>query len=382
MDGWTYKLTGFDDDFLELRHVSFAEPMPTIRVCGICGVVPSSTLLLPCSHAFCSMCMAQISASEGCPLDGKVFALANVQTIGFKRAELDQHRVLCGGCGEVPKCTFGGKLSDVKSHMTRFGSDMVWCGKCCVPIARGLAVSHYRQCSGNYMAIDRFNAEANDAAEALGSNSRRLGADVEKNVVNTLVERVDELERELNVVKKICHGREGAQSSKVSSLRLLENKGTPVTVISGPYRAASRPDVLVTTCKFSGVCAALESLNREKRMSSDTYMLGGYTFRLDCEFLKNENKTSVRFILFLRDGEWDSFLQWPFSKKVTLIVMHPRDGEKDIRLPLPMKGDMVVKRPGGSCWNYGQWTDRVNWETIETQRFVYKGSLYINVEFE
>ncbi|KAH6944906.1 hypothetical protein HPB50_006149 [Hyalomma asiaticum] len=376
MDGWTYKLTGFDDDFLELRHVSFAEPMPTIRVCVICGVVPPSTMLLPCSHALCSMCMT-ISASEGCPLDGKVFALADVQTISFKRADLDEHRVLCGGCSEVPKCTFGGKLSDLKSHMTRYGSDMVRCGKCCVPLARGLAVSHYRQCSGNYVAPDRFNAEANDAAAALASNARRLGG-----VVNALVGRVDQLERDLHVVKKICHGREGAQSSKVSSLRLPENKATSVTVISGPYRAASRPGVLITTCKFSGVCAVVESLNREKRMSSDTYMLGGYTFRLDCEFLKNENKTSVRFILFLCDGEWDSCLEWPFSKKVTLIVMHPTDAEKDIRLPLLMKGDMVVKRPGGSSWNYGQWSDKVNWETIEMQRFVYKGSLYINVEFE
>lgn len=116
MDGWSYTLAGFGD-FLELRRVTFAEPMPATRVCGVCGLLPSLTRHLPCGHVLCDLCVAQIVKCEGCPFDGRKFALADVRSIAFERSELDQCRVHCTACdgstGSGNQCDFAGKLSEL-----------------------------------------------------------------------------------------------------------------------------------------------------------------------------------------------------------------------------------------------------------------------------
>lgn len=202
------------------------------------------------------------------------------------------------------------------------------------------------------------------------------------NGANVLTERVADLERGLRDVRKRCHDRVDERSS--SPFRASKSRAS-LTVIPGPYRAASRPGVLITTCKFPDIYVVHESLKKgekEVRISSDTYTLGGYTFRLDCQFSKERYGTSVRFILLLRDGEWDGYLEWPFSKKVTLIIMHLRDAERDVRLPLPMDEHRMVKKPQAGAWNWGQWTAKIKWENIELRGFVDKETLYVNVEFE
>ncbi|XP_070396449.1 uncharacterized protein [Dermacentor albipictus] len=400
MDGWVYTLTGFDD-FFELRRVSFAEPMPASRLCSVCGLLPSLALRIPCGHVLCDLCLAQIAESEGCPYDGQKFVLADVRSISFERSELEQCRVFCaGGGGGGYECGFAGQLSELRIHLSQCGGGEAKCGKCRRPVVRGLSVHHYRQCSADTVP---WKAEAIDAVAAAmcSTTDRRLGGGVNSEVdggcwrqvppgvdvdlqdtavnsSNALLERVTGLERELRDLRKRCPGRDGERSS-------LSLRASSATVIPGPFRAASRPGVLITTCKFSDVYVGLESLGegaKELRMSSDTYTLGGYTFRLDCEFSKDDRGTSVRLILFLRDGEWDGYVEWPFSKKVTLIIMHPRDAERDVRLPLAMDEYRMVKRPQAGAWNWGRWTDRVNWENVELRGFVDKETLYVNVEFD
>ncbi|KAL1433798.1 hypothetical protein MTO96_012327 [Rhipicephalus appendiculatus] len=109
-------------------------------------------------------------------------------------------------------------------------------------------------------------------------------------------------------------------------------------VIQGPHRAAPRGGVFTTTCKFTDICTHIDSLNgtkKELRISTDTCTLGGYTFKLECKFTKDGNIRNSAFALFLRDGEWDSYLDWPFGKKVTLIIMRPKESGK--RHPLAGK---------------------------------------------
>ncbi|KAH7984051.1 hypothetical protein HPB52_016542 [Rhipicephalus sanguineus] len=365
MDDWTYTLTGFGD-FLELRRVSFAEPMAATRVCGVCGLLPSRVQVLPCEHVVCDLCYSHIGSSERCPVDGKKLEFpTEVHTITFKLSELEQSRVFCaaasGGCG------FAGKLCELKNHLTLCGGGEVRCGKCRRPIVRGLAGHHVRACPGE-------TVEQRKAAVEYRSRSAGL---------KCLVKRVASLEREL---REMRDGRNSGDEQRDSSYPPDWKKRKSVPIIVGPFRAASAAGVLITTCKFADVYASHESLNehkKERRISSDTYTLGGYTFRLDCEFSKGESETYyVRFILFLRDGEWDSYVEWPFSKKVTLIVMHPRDAANDIRLPLAMNECRVVKRPRSGSWNWGRWTDKINWESVELRGFVDRGILYVNVEFE
>ncbi|KAH7936175.1 hypothetical protein HPB52_019471 [Rhipicephalus sanguineus] len=364
MVSWTYTLTGFGD-FFELRRVSFAEPMPSSRVCGVCSLLPSRVRVLPCGHVLCDLCYAHVgSSTDRCPVDGRKLERleAQVHTITFELSELERSRVFCAADGA---CDFAGRLSELRNHLTQCGGGEARCGKCRRPIVRGLAVDHVRTCPGE--TIEQREA----AVVCRGRNGG--GGDVK-----SLVKRVTSLERELRNRRASGDAQENSSNPATDSKK---RKSAPI--IPGPLRAASGPGVLITTCKFTDVAFQESPNKRERRISSDTYTLGGYTFRLDCEFSKDECEACyVRFILFLRDGEWDGYVEWPFSKMVTLIVMHPRDAARDIRLPLVMGESRMVKRPQSGTWNWGRWTDKINWETVEMRGFVDRDTLYVNVEFE
>lgn len=147
MNGWVYTLTGFDD-FFELRQVSFAEPMPAVRVCALCGFLPSLIVRIPCGHVLCDVCLAESAKYEFCPFDGKTFSLADVRSIRFSRSELEQCRVFCCAGGGDYGCGFLGQLSELRSHLTQCGGGEAKCGKCLQPIFRGLSLQHYQRCPG------------------------------------------------------------------------------------------------------------------------------------------------------------------------------------------------------------------------------------------
>ncbi|KAH8031100.1 hypothetical protein HPB51_012820 [Rhipicephalus microplus] len=385
-DGWKYTLTGFGG-FLEMRRVAFAEPMPVTRVCGLCGLLPPRTLLLPCSHVLCESCEAQLARRKDrrCPFDGKKFADEEVHRVSVQRRELDQSRVVCSAGSQV--CGFSGKLSGLARHLTQCGGGEVRCVKCQRPVSRKLALDHYRSCSSGTLGASSGEAAAcdKDASKVARAETGRrklvssTGVHFEAVMTgccgNALADRVASLERQLLEVLKTSRNRR--QPSVADAQR--------ETVIQGPLRAASKPGVLITTCKFANIYAGLDSLNGKKTKLShftDTYLLGGYTFALGCEFTKSENEVNVAFSLYLRDGEWDSYVEWPFEKAITLVVVHPKDASGDVRLPLMIDEYSVVKKPRGGAWNWGMSTVTINWNYIELHGYVDRNALYVNVEFE
>lgn len=135
---------------------------------------------------------------------------------------------------------------------------------------------------------------------------------------------------------------------------------TAEVVLQGPYRAPSKAAVMIT-CRFADIYAGIDTLNeknKELTKSTDAYCLGGYTFKLQCEFSKDENAIMVRFLLFLQEGVWNSYVKWPFRKRVTLTIIHPRNATKDVRLPVRMDGHDVMKKPNASASKWGCYTDK------------------------
>ncbi|KAH7976387.1 uncharacterized protein LOC119406293 [Rhipicephalus sanguineus] len=380
-NGWKYTLTGFGE-FLEMRRVAFAEPMPATRLCGICGMLPSRTSQLPCGHVLCESCRDQIPQGKHrrCPFDGKKFADSAVHPMNIELSELEQSRIVCSAGSQV--CGFSGKLSELADHLTQCGGGKIKCCKCNRPVFRNHAVNHYRSCTGPQHAATTEAATKGDKMADIEKSTRELmlskGVELEavlSRFTNTLADKVASLERQL------LEAQNKSNSDQQSAV--VAEKGK--VVIQGPYRAASSAGVLITTCKFADIYAVVDSLNEEQaevRKSTDTYSLGGYTFKLECEFSKVENEVKVRFILFLHEGEWDSYVDWPFEKMVTLIIMHTKDEAKDVRLPLTMVDHRAVRKPRAGVERWGHWTIKKNWQDIELKGYVDRGALYVNVEFE
>ncbi|KAH6922847.1 hypothetical protein HPB50_019849 [Hyalomma asiaticum] len=292
--GWKYTLTGFGE-FLEMRKVSFAEPMPATRLCGVCGLLPCRIFQLPCGHVFCDSCKAQLPRGKDCccPFDGKKFDDSDVHSATMERSDLEQRRIVCSVGSQV--CGFSGALSQLADHLTRCGSGKARCGKCQQPVIRNIAVDHYQRCTGPSRATnaDPDATGIGDVAKTadLQGSPRELllskGVDLEavfSCFTNALAEKVAALERQLADVQKKTTSDQKTMAA------------TAKVVIQGPYRAPSKAGVLITTCKFADVYDELDTLNeknKELRKSTDACSLGGYTFTLNCKFTKDEEVVKV-----------------------------------------------------------------------------------------
>ncbi|KAH7950713.1 hypothetical protein HPB51_028256 [Rhipicephalus microplus] len=387
MSTWEYTLTGFDD-FLEQRRVAFTQPMPRSRVCSICGRVPSGTALLPCGHVFCGECQGEMIDHSECPFDRMPFEEDQLVRLRFELSHLEQLSVVCTVGGK--KCgTFSGKLSELKDHMRQCRSVDVECEKCRIAIPSDAAVEHYTQC---YTESDRRRLSNNVRVQVFVEEVRRVKEDLQAfrqlslgehdaphdnlvNGANRLMEKLASLERTLSLAPEMA-----AMTIGEGSNRLLIRQ-TP-----GPFRAASKAGLFVTTCQFANMCVTRQGLtqsNKEARVSTDCSTLAGYTFKVDCKFtMSAEEDVDVSFILFLQPGVWDESVEWPFAKKVAIIIAHPTDERKDVRLTSCMEDSKMTKKPSSNTSNWGRWTVKKNWRDIEHQGFLVKGSLYINVEFE
>lgn len=388
MAGMEYTLTGFGD-FLERRRVAFVEALPSTRICSVCDVVPSRCVILPCGHVLCQACKLQIaSGDDRCPVDGREFSEAAVVSVHFKQSDLEQHRVFCVAGGR--DCSFAGRLGDLMEHLVGCCNDKVKCAECQQSVLRHFAVQHRRECEVKTTPQQIMSSTAIASAaeqlrdmkkdlEIIRERASRENADQDAvvNGANSLVERMTRLERKL-----IQEGRKAS----VEQRDLLLPAVNKTVVTAGPYRAVSKPGVYMATCKFDEIYAGYKKLTGDKKehtLSTDQDVLAGYTFYLDCKFEKQgSGDVLLTFILFLGEGDFDDFLEWPFSKKVTIILPHPRDEKKDVRLPVNKEDREMVKKPAPESWNDGICTQTVPWKDIEFHGLVVKDTLYVSVEFE
>ncbi|KAH6945050.1 hypothetical protein HPB50_006971 [Hyalomma asiaticum] len=379
-----YTLTGFGD-FWERRVVKFLEPLPSFLVCSACGVVPSNARMLSCCHVLCMACREQVHEDEGCPFrDGGCLQPKAVLTNCNLRM-LERFTVLCRN-----ECEFAGTLSSLKEHLVRYCSGERTCMKCCQYIAAYDAVDHRRRCSGTIKP-----AEAVKAAVLAHS---------------AVIKELSVVRKDLEgMVKQIACGESGNGylvkygNSIVEQLALIEcNCGStsrdPVLAKGGggeeastskrpqhaatPHRAASRPNAFASLCTFYKIGNLLRSLgkNREVATVHPRFVLGGYCFTMECVLQTHNREATVHFTVALRSGPWDDRLFWPFTRTVTVILSHPTDSKKDIKLPVSLSGYRMSKKPAPRSLNDPDSTGHLLWADVERIGIVDDGTIYANVE--
>ncbi|KAK8777561.1 hypothetical protein V5799_029095 [Amblyomma americanum] len=388
MPGTEYVLVGFGG-FLERRRVAFVEPLPNNRVCAVCGMVENRSFLLPCCHVVCDSCRILISCESGtCPLDNTKSAEDDDILMTFENSQLEQRRVLCIAGGE--KCDFTGTLSELKEHLLECYSDEVKCFKCQRHMRRFDLFEHFRQCSS-----EAFQGSP-VSSSAVGSTADKLGAmktdrqmvrecvtsrNVDHNVF--MSEATSIVERIACITSQLADVEEQARDEQDGSVIPIAKK---VTYTPGPYRAASKLGAFIEFYPFVDAYGAYNSLTGDKKehlQSHGTHISAGYAFELQFQCRKQEDgEVLVSFTLTLHESIWDALLEWPFAKKVTIILTHPEDLEKDIRMLVSANSEDMVRRPVHGAANRGFQTETVNWRDLELQGFILNNYIYVNVELE
>ncbi|KAL1455818.1 hypothetical protein MTO96_027742 [Rhipicephalus appendiculatus] len=156
-------------------------------------------------------------------------------------------------------------------------------------------------------------------------------------------------------------------------------------MLAGPFRAASKPGAFMTMVAFFDIYATRGLLKGEYYSQAIlvTAMSGGYTFEVFCTLRRETNDdVNVDFNLRLSHGKWDDYIEWPFSRKITLIITHLRDRKKDIIMPLAGHGHEYFKKPSPLFINKMMQSENISWREIEYNGFIVNKTLYVNIEFD
>ncbi|KAL3183389.1 hypothetical protein MRX96_000350 [Rhipicephalus microplus] len=95
-----------------------------------------------------------------------------------------------------------------------------------------------------------------------------------------------------------------------------------------------------------------------------------------------DGDVALSFRMRRAHGQWDDYVKWPFSRRITIVITHLRDRAKDIRLPIRNSGHDYFKKPAPREWNKIMNTGDISWRTIEHNGFIFNKTLYVHVEFD
>ncbi|XP_049511509.1 uncharacterized protein LOC119465199 isoform X4 [Dermacentor silvarum] len=118
--GKRYTLCGFDKE-LDWRPLHFVERVPAQRICNACGVLPRSTVFLPCRHVLCQSCYEQCLLDDGhsCLLDGDQFLSEEAEWRDFPLENLLKRKVHKGVIDEFLPWPFNEKILLTVKHPSR-----------------------------------------------------------------------------------------------------------------------------------------------------------------------------------------------------------------------------------------------------------------------
>ncbi|KAH6941498.1 hypothetical protein HPB50_019154 [Hyalomma asiaticum] len=134
VSGANWRPTRFEDE-LTLSHY----------VCCVCHVIPSTTVLLPCSHLLCEQCLTGSVRQDGervCPLDVQPFSEDECQMIKLPSKTKQNLKAHCWN--EDDGCEFVGTIEAVLLHYDReCAFHALQCPRCDGRILRADLAAHY-----------------------------------------------------------------------------------------------------------------------------------------------------------------------------------------------------------------------------------------------
>ncbi|KAK8777562.1 hypothetical protein V5799_029096 [Amblyomma americanum] len=283
-----------------------------------------------------------------------------------------------------------GKFSELKDHLTMWHKHLARCVKCQRYVLPIDLIPHCLDCSGEALQ------ESTVSSSAIGSAGKKWTA------AKRDLENIRDWASSMNVDHDAVFSEANSVADPTTSItRQLADMdqharyeqdlsvfpvAKQVTYTPGPYRAASKLGAFIEFYLVVDAYGAYNSLTGNKKehvQSHGTHISAGYAFELQSQCRKQEDgEVMISFTLILRECMWDSLLEWPFSKKVTIILTHPQDQEKDIRMLVRANSEDMVRRPVPGVANRGFKTEPVNWRDLELQGFIYNNYIYVNVELE
>ncbi|KAG0422145.1 hypothetical protein HPB47_002017 [Ixodes persulcatus] len=140
-------VSGFCRGF-DWRSTVFQEPVPSFRICSLCGVIPKTVVQLRCTYSLCESCYARCLDHESiCLVDKTPVERDRAERLSLSLNQLDEFKVLCWNAPEG--CKFVGSLTGLLEHFQeQCEFHVVCCPTCDKKVLRQDIVPHIK--GGNH----------------------------------------------------------------------------------------------------------------------------------------------------------------------------------------------------------------------------------------
>ncbi|XP_037530146.1 uncharacterized protein LOC119407307 [Rhipicephalus sanguineus] len=266
MPDTTYLLCGFASG-LDWRPIGFKQRLQTTRVCRLCGVVPQSIAVLPCTHFLCDSCLNGCADEEGlhaCPLDKTSFdAESDVSWITFNRKQVERLLVSCWNAKYG--CDFTGPAGELLEHFEKHCSfHAIACSRCRDTVLRKDLLRHCEAGCNGVASLQPTTAGHVSAANAGAptttaySRGRDLVADCSchdmlssiQGRVNDLAEALDKLGSKRVSEQTTCDSASTSRGVSGFEATASVQETTPGTTSLGALVSALNEMKLVVTEGF------------------------------------------------------------------------------------------------------------------------------------
>ncbi|XP_064480461.1 uncharacterized protein LOC135393979 [Ornithodoros turicata] len=411
-------LSGFTKE-VNWRPTEFTTPIPRIRCCNLCSVVPREARVLRCSHVFCKACYDRIANSDFvCPLDDKHFSESQANVIEFSQLQLLTREVRCWNRGNG--CMFVGHLSDALAHFHEACDfHMVTCAKCNSSVVQREILEHYkRRCAEENPRRARVSQQRNQSGESPGHTTPASGHSTLDNVlqiarniegmINQLADNQASLQDSLN--NFTVSTRDGLREVSCSILNQTSQIGQ-VSEKQDEFNSMSKNTMTNIEVSLKGLPGMLHHQNRLKNVAPQTFhlssdkvcwpiedimrhiqneslqkimgepfMLGGYRVRLTLKFDRSESDMEICLYFSLRPGPNDADQDWPFIIPLKMSLVPPNEKIKEKKRlidPVSSRYPEIFRRPTEDV-DHGEGGCIV--KRSEMEPYVIEGTLLVCIE--
>ncbi|XP_075211965.1 TNF-receptor-associated factor 6 [Lycorma delicatula] len=336
--------------------------------CPICLNCLKDPILTTCGHRFCKECIHGWLKHTGgsCPLDGQSLSWENdLFPDNYTRREISQQRVQCPveDCTEILplidaeyhvanchqtneptnlQCTFSNvgcdfipsSMNHLKTHLEKeLHNHLALITAVCSGLTNRIAGSSYNNSLKSKAEESKFwdpkPKDQNDSTKPEGNNLQQLIRDLFEKVV-LLEQKNREQEIQLQTLQQ--------QTTKLVTVNKQLTSDLSLRICNGEY-IWSIPD-------FPTKLDQMRAETGTMFYSPGFYTsYCGYRFcaRINLNF-KDPNYLTLN--VHLMQGDNDCALEWPFSGRISLILIHPTDPNQSIRETMMSKPRLeAFKRP-------------------------------------
>ncbi|KAM7314849.1 uncharacterized protein ISCGN_004633 [Ixodes scapularis] len=385
-----------------MRPMNFKDTIQKIRVCSLCSVIPSTVVLLPCSHSVCELCFDKcLEDGERCLLDQERLGQECLEKLTLSEEKLATWQV---ACWNTPYgCTFSGSSIALLDHFEKHCKfHAVCCSRCDHYVLRSDVVGHLKSGCSALLTEDGPGSSSNrrggtsvgDGGKAMGEmkNAVEKMADEQLHLqssLNGLLEsakyQTAEITKVLELVDEVrCSVLIGLEMTKANCkeqiLRLGDNLSSQTMDIARSVRQL-RPRII--HWYLEGWEKIKEAVLGKPVVytESGVQTLYGYAVSQNIEIRKQNEELRLDCHLRIHASQNDDDLEWPFKYDCHVGIIHPRRHSKmfcTVNAGTPEHRE-VFKRPVG-VRNTGLGSFLATVNSIESQGFIQNDTLHLFVE--